>query len=83
MIQVKRHKKLCDTLWSTEGNFLKRRLTYSYSCKCNEINICHSDIQKHDIYKKKGINSININFITGFIINLTFHFISKITFIVD
>ena len=30
-----------------EGNFLKCILAYLYSTKHNEINICHSGVQKH------------------------------------
>ena len=32
--------------------FLKRILTYLDYTKCNEINICHSDMQKHVSYEK-------------------------------
>ena len=37
-------------------------LTYLYYIKYNEIDTCHSDLQKHVSYfrKKKDINSINI-----------------------
>ena len=33
------------------GKFLKRILTYLYSTKYNEINVCHLDVQNHTSYK--------------------------------
>ena len=41
------------------GKFLKRILTYLYSIKDNEINICHLDV-KDTLPVKNCINSINI-----------------------
>ena len=35
-----------------EGKFLKLILTYLFCFKHNEINICHSDTQKHVSHEK-------------------------------
>ena len=52
--------------------YLKYILTYLYSFKCYEINICHSDIQKHFSYKY-GMISINILY-TGSHKNFPIHY---------
>ena len=41
------------------GKFVKCILTYLYCMKYNEINMSHSDEQKHIFYKKNSFNRFN------------------------
>ena len=50
IVRLQRHLKDI-TAYGGEG-FLKRILTYLSWTKCNEINMCHSDVQKHVSHKK-------------------------------
>ena len=45
--------------YSQWRKFSKRILMYIYRLKCNEINVCHSDVQEHVSYKN-GVNSTNV-----------------------
>ena len=41
-------------IYAYEENFLKRILMHLYYIKHNKNNICHSDVQNHVSYKKRG-----------------------------
>ena len=51
MVHLQRHIFFSDILRSMEGKRLKRILMFLYCANYNEINICHSDIQKHGSFK--------------------------------
>ena len=52
MLYVRAHIKVFRCIASYGEKFLKSILMYLYSTKCNEINVCHLDIQKHVSYEK-------------------------------
>ena len=50
LVRLQRITKITKTLRPNGGKCLKRTLTYLSCTKYNEINICHSDEQKHISY---------------------------------
>ena len=50
-IEVQKSTPIHYDLWGG-GKFLKHIITYLCCTKYNEINLCHSDVQKHVSYKK-------------------------------
>ena len=53
MVDLQRRTNFSDTLRTMGENYLQRILTYLFCTKCNELNMCHSNVQKHVSYKKK------------------------------
>ena len=53
MVCLQRHAIFSDLLWPMGGKFLKHMLTYLCCSNYNEINMCHSDIEKYVSYKKQ------------------------------
>ena len=49
-LSTETRKSFPDTFQHIWRRFLKCILTYLYCTKCNEINICHLDVQKHVSY---------------------------------